>query len=174
MFKYYLTSSKISFKIKSSFNFSELKNSIFGLFNKVYKTNKETAKINIENLDTTNENIDNLKATKINDEEFLGDVITDDDRSKIIMELKTKSRDLSTIDFSLETFAQKEVQEKIIKGSTMDNLKMKLNINPKDFFIEKQEDYNKLSYMDEILPRLKSLNNLGFSDFHIKVIIHKM
>jgi hypothetical protein len=72
-----------------------------------------------------------------------------------------------------EDFILKNKKEVYYK-TVLENLNLKYKINVNEFEQDKKEEYDKLNFESDLLPRIQNLYKLGFNDFHLSVLVHKM
>ncbi len=186
------TPSLISITTKQFCNQNKNNKSFMDRIKKRLNLSKEE-KIDADNLKPIDDSNDYLNSSKIDDgmielPDSLGNLITDDVKNKIMSELDNNNlmdnlndnlndnNNYNDNDITHSHIGQIFIEEKKDedKLSTIENLKRRFGIQINEFFHEKQEDYNQLSYVSDILPRIEKLNKFGYKDLHIKVILHKM
>lgn len=174
---------KFQLLTSSSFNFAENNKSFLDKVRAKFNLKKEDNKIDVAGLKNRDEESDKLNSSKLeNEEDFTEDlqkfknILTDAERQQILNDLEGErfNKHIEDKEFAELKIVDKNENKDLDKLSTLENLERRYGIDTTRIQLDIKEDYNRLNFKEDILPKIEQLNKLGFTNEQLKVIVHKM
>jgi hypothetical protein len=130
-------------------------------------------KIKYAELKNRDEESDNHRATKLENEEDLVDEGISKFENSTFSEQTNVSLDIEKISIDSIVVEKKKSDKEVLKGSALQILQSKFNINTNNFSPYVKQLYEDLIYDEILAPRIEALSQMGLTDFNIKILVQK-